>query len=926
MQSLHQVVIRLDFEPSGYEAIGLFPATSADTTAASGSVLAQQAACALVVGSAMSGHRIACDGELGDVSKEEGLRWAAGDTIEVGVAFESASVARVSLRFKHRTVSRLLQSVPACGLAFGVALAEAGHGVTLLGASVDAAACEQLLHAAIATAELTESSPADVTAGRIAASYEAVHAAKGSSGVDTALLAAACAKIEPLRRAAAEQPLVAALAAAETAAAAAAADVVDAGAGDVAGQREVCVALETAMRRAESGGAATLLNPDLLAKARAKAVEQRVRYALAAADVALPTGGSKYEVGEPVLITTPLRLPSSGEDLCGLLGEVSRVRVGTGGGGFLARQSSGAADTPDGGDVAMLAADPPTNEADTSSTSAPGNNSFGQHPFGSSSSAFSRSRDDDDDDDDDSGFGGLFGRMSEHLGSLFGGGGFGGGGGGGGGGRGFSVHRPPAANRPRGGAPSNTSLTGTFGSSSSPNGTGTMIKVHLLGHAITTDWMAPSSVERASRERLLTDALAAADAFAAKPTSLPVDETLLSRARAKLDDVRKGHAAAQLERARDGSDDAAFTTATELARSANVDASIIAEAVTSFEERRAKELQRDGAMRALDEATTAAQLLSAFELVEAAGEGSNQRVDPHRQRLGDMLADSLDLGADAAAVHGAIARAISAEPMVAGKSRAFADALRSARGESERLDKEVKRREERIAAGAPAELPERPNEHLCPISQEPMMDPVTAADGHTYDRGQIERWLKTGHTNSPVTGAQMPSTAVVDNVALRKIIREWGEQMHEQLMREHKLRSGSAGGGGGGGGSAGGGGVASAAGGGGAGGSDAPVLSPPSMKRQRTFDEEKRASEAICTWLSDGAGIRRSDAERLAQTLAVTYGCESQVDVADLVDGAGAGWDAPESYADIKPMHRIKIKRALAQAGAAAGGSESCPF
>ena len=65
-----------------------------------------------------------------------------------------------------------------------------------------------------------------------------------------------------------------------------------------------------------------------------------------------------------------------------------------------------------------------------------------------------------------------------------------------------------------------------------------------------------------------------------------------------------------------------------------------------------------------------------------------------------------------------------------------------------------------------------------------MTDPVTAADGHTYDRIQIERWLSTGRHNSPVTGAPMSSTSVVDNVALRKIIREWAEQVVAYVREE----------------------------------------------------------------------------------------------------------------------------------------------
>lgn len=35
-----------------------------------------------------------------------------------------------------------------------------------------------------------------------------------------------------------------------------------------------------------------------------------------------------------------------------------------------------------------------------------------------------------------------------------------------------------------------------------------------------------------------------------------------------------------------------------------------------------------------------------------------------------------------------------------------------------------------------------PNEYLCPITMEIMVDPVIAMDGHTYERVAIENWLQ----------------------------------------------------------------------------------------------------------------------------------------------------------------------------------------
>ena len=66
---------------------------------------------------------------------------------------------------------------------------------------------------------------------------------------------------------------------------------------------------------------------------------------------------------------------------------------------------------------------------------------------------------------------------------------------------------------------------------------------------------------------------------------------------------------------------------------------------------------------------------------------------------------------------------------------------------------------------------------LCPITQEAMRDPVVTADGQTYEREAIERWIlnqqRRGLPNtSPLTGEPLESTHLVPNVLLRGLIRE----------------------------------------------------------------------------------------------------------------------------------------------------------
>ena len=71
--------------------------------------------------------------------------------------------------------------------------------------------------------------------------------------------------------------------------------------------------------------------------------------------------------------------------------------------------------------------------------------------------------------------------------------------------------------------------------------------------------------------------------------------------------------------------------------------------------------------------------------------------------------------------------------------------------------------------------PEPPASFLCPIGREVMADPVTCADGHSYDRCHIAMWL-VEHNTSPVTGAHLPSRILIPlipNIALRNAIEEW---------------------------------------------------------------------------------------------------------------------------------------------------------
>jgi hypothetical protein len=62
----------------------------------------------------------------------------------------------------------------------------------------------------------------------------------------------------------------------------------------------------------------------------------------------------------------------------------------------------------------------------------------------------------------------------------------------------------------------------------------------------------------------------------------------------------------------------------------------------------------------------------------------------------------------------------------------------------------------------------------CPLTMEVMRDPVFTADGKTYERTGIQKWFAKGNSTSPLTGAELPTTNLTPNIALRTAIRESG--------------------------------------------------------------------------------------------------------------------------------------------------------
>ena len=82
-------------------------------------------------------------------------------------------------------------------------------------------------------------------------------------------------------------------------------------------------------------------------------------------------------------------------------------------------------------------------------------------------------------------------------------------------------------------------------------------------------------------------------------------------------------------------------------------------------------------------------------------------------------------------------------------------------------------------AAGPSEASEAvvvPDDYICPITAEVMTDPVTTADGFTYERTAITEWLRTKDT-SPFTGATLETKLLIPNLSLRSMIRSFVEAL-----------------------------------------------------------------------------------------------------------------------------------------------------
>jgi|GEM_PF-2281286 len=67
---------------------------------------------------------------------------------------------------------------------------------------------------------------------------------------------------------------------------------------------------------------------------------------------------------------------------------------------------------------------------------------------------------------------------------------------------------------------------------------------------------------------------------------------------------------------------------------------------------------------------------------------------------------------------------------------------------------------------------EVPHKYLCPITQELMVDPVFTADGHTYERKAIEKWLEA-HDTSPKTNLLLEHKRLALALSRKQEFSKW---------------------------------------------------------------------------------------------------------------------------------------------------------
>ncbi|XP_021889638.1 U-box domain-containing protein 30-like [Carica papaya] len=76
-----------------------------------------------------------------------------------------------------------------------------------------------------------------------------------------------------------------------------------------------------------------------------------------------------------------------------------------------------------------------------------------------------------------------------------------------------------------------------------------------------------------------------------------------------------------------------------------------------------------------------------------------------------------------------------------------------------------------------------PSVFICPISLEPMQDPVTLCTGQTYERSNILKWFSLGHNTCPTTMQELWDDSVTPNNTLQQLIHSWFSQKYLAMKK-----------------------------------------------------------------------------------------------------------------------------------------------
>ncbi|XP_048335605.2 U-box domain-containing protein 30 [Ziziphus jujuba] len=76
------------------------------------------------------------------------------------------------------------------------------------------------------------------------------------------------------------------------------------------------------------------------------------------------------------------------------------------------------------------------------------------------------------------------------------------------------------------------------------------------------------------------------------------------------------------------------------------------------------------------------------------------------------------------------------------------------------------------------DLSEVPSVFICPISLEPMQDPVTRCTGQTYERSNILKWFNLGHLTCPTTMQELWDDSITPNSTLYHLTYTWFSQKY----------------------------------------------------------------------------------------------------------------------------------------------------